>query len=123
VRQVSRQRDKVKPSRWKFSIRTLALLVALLCGYLACWGPTTKWGIEDVSNHADRTEPVAWGYMAPSVYRDASVAAPLVVGATGLATKWDGTYRRRYYFWFFGYVVKLPYEQPVVPSAFVPQEG
>ena len=38
------------PKRWRprWSLRTLVILVTLVCCYAACWGPTNTNGIEDV---------------------------------------------------------------------------
>ena len=72
------------------------ILVTLVCCYAACWGPTKKWGTEDVS-------PLG---VAPSV-----PVAPLIVASP--QHDWDRQpfcETRHYYFWFFGYVAKLPYE-------------
>ena len=85
------------PKRWRprFSVRTLVILVTLVCCYAACWGPTKTKGVEDVDNHV-------W----PASHEAVSATMPLVV-----EIKWFGG--RLYYFWFFGYVAKLPYERDV----------
>lgn len=38
------------PKRWlpRFSVRTLVILVTLVCCYAACWGPTKTRGVRDV---------------------------------------------------------------------------
>ncbi len=41
---------------------------------------------------------------------NASPALPLVVGVNW---EYQGPPTRRYYFWFFGYVAKLPYERDI----------
>ena len=114
-----------KPKRWRprFSVRTLAIAVTLVCCYAACWGPTKRRGVVDVYSHTN-ANGVASGY------RDASAAAPLVVGINDLpvvlssgVTPYTGTgalsltVKRHYYFWFFGYVAKLPYEREVEVEA------
>ena len=111
-------RPTPKRFRPRFSIRTLAIVVTLVCCYAACWGPTKRRGVVDVYSHTN-ANGVASGY------RDASAAAPLVVGINdspqGMFVSPRGAYTattsvtttRRYYFWFFGYVAKLPYEREV----------
>ena len=41
---------------------------------------------------------------------DVKAAIPFVVGVNGGNVLFRETCRRHYYFWFFGYVAKLPYE-------------
>ncbi len=114
-----------KRFRPRFSIRTLAIVLTLVCCYAACWGPTKTRGVRDVYSHTS-VNGVASGYRA------ASAAAPLVVGindspqrmsvvsssgipAYGVAM--SVTTKRHYYFWFFGYVAKLPYEREIEVEA------
>lgn len=94
--------------RWRprFSVRTFLILLTLLCAYAACWLPTKTQGVEDIGNHLGFR-----GYASEAF-------APLVVScnelkAVGLkpnAVEVGYRYQRHYYFWFFGYVAKLPYE-------------
>jgi len=61
------------PKRWrpKFSVRTLATLRTLVCGYAACWGPTKKQGVQDLHN--------AHWEDAEGIYCRATATAPLIV--------------------------------------------
>ncbi|HJN09866.1 MAG TPA: hypothetical protein QF564_14365 [Pirellulaceae bacterium] len=90
------------------------MLVTLVCCYAACWGPTKAQGVGDVFRHTE----------GDVFERDASAIIPLVVGVDRsedvyFAFRSGGVDRgwhvmrldRRYYFWFFGYVAKLPYER------------
>ena len=70
------------------------------------------YGVEDVCDHYAYVEAVE----AKSDWRmyretDAGVLAPLIV--TVREGYWTDVARERrnYYFWFFGYVAKLPYER------------
>ena len=58
------QHDTPKRFRPKFSVRTLVILVTLVCCYAACWGPTNTRGVEQFVGR---------------VYVDANAVAPLVV--------------------------------------------
>jgi hypothetical protein len=109
------------PKRWRprFSVRTLVVLVTLVCGYAACWGPTKTRGVRDVHDYC---YPQWVQAITPAT---ASSRLPLVVSVDDHLTSLSvsaGTHgllsRRRYYCWFFGYVAKLPYEhqQPITPS-------
>ena len=80
--------------RPRFSIRTLAIVVTLVCMYAACWGPTKREGVNLVATS---------GRQGCTISR--SAVAPLVVAIH----ESDG--KQRYYFWFFGYVAKLPWER------------
>jgi hypothetical protein len=122
-----------KPKRWwpRFSLRTLAIVVTLVCCYAACWGPTKTRGVSDVVRHVDperakrmsgarviispngtRLRPVSPSWISPTWGTSAtfgeSATMPLLVGINFNAT-------RHYYFWFFGYVAKLPYERNIYP--------
>ncbi len=77
--------------RWRprFSVRTLVILVTLVCCYAACWGPTKTRGVEDVPRRAFRgTIGLSSGNagedaaMNERFYQsfNASPALPLVVG-------------------------------------------
>ena len=102
------------PKRWRprFSLRTLVILVTLVCCYAACWVPTRDDGIPEVEKLVG--ESLAWSGM------DTSMVAPLIIAVDGIQMAQIvstnshvllGGERRRYYFWFFGYVAKLPYER------------
>ena len=93
--------QQLKRFRLRFSIRTLAILVTLICMYAACWGPTKSRGIPQVQRDRGAFRPVA--------------IAPLIVASDGWIKR-EGDYllvRRRYHFWFFGYIAKLPWEREV----------
>ena len=98
------------PKRWRprFSVRTLVILVTLVCCYVACWGPTKTWGVRDVEEYDSRLLRL-FGSRVDEAWE--SPIVPLIIssednGNSNLTT-------RRYYFWFFGYVAKLPYERDV----------
>ena len=93
------------------------ILLTLVCGYAACWGPTSTQGVQNVT---DLVRQDQMGHLY-----DATIFAPLVVvtdevegldyhESNGIAF-FTGIGQRRmcYYFWFFGYVVKLPYERDI----------
>ena len=98
--------EHCKAKRWRprWSIRLLLIVVALLCAYLACWGPTEQRGVSDVADHLG---------MARNT--DASADLPLIVGVNrfrfGNTVNVVKTIDRSYYIWFFGYVAKLPVER------------
>ena len=99
--------EQNNPKRWRprLSVRILLIVITLSCVYLACWGATKNQGVEDVTKHFSGDYPPL----------DGSANLPLIVEID----VWDfdpndddGLRKlRRYYFWFFGYVAKLPYER------------
>jgi hypothetical protein len=109
----------LKRFRLRFSIRTMVIIVTLVCCYAACWGPTKRQGVEDVMQRAGWKPLGSMGLHVQtdesgmvtllSDGMDASTKIPLVVGldrTDGLVAS-----HRVYYFWFFGYVAKLPWER------------
>jgi hypothetical protein len=98
----------------------LLIVVAWICAYLACWGPTNERGVVDVTRYVSR--PPHRLIIGKGEWHSvkASPTFPLILSFEGVRS-WDlldgpPTYlQHRYYFWFFGYVVKLPceWEEPV----------
>jgi hypothetical protein len=97
------QHDKAKRWRPRFSVRTLAIVVTLVCCYAACWGPTKRWGVREACEFEYR-EHAGW-YCRP--------VAPFLVRLTEIPHNNLEPPKNCYYFWFFGYVAKLPYEREV----------
>jgi len=97
------QHDKAKRWRPRFSVRTLVVLVTLLCCYAACWGSTKTRGRAQVEKATK-----LW-------VEDSSAVAPLIVAIDGVkfVGRVETRGHRHYYFWFFGYVAKLPYERQI----------
>ena len=105
-------REQNNPKRWRprWSIRILLIAITLICAYLACWGPTKKQGVDDVADQFP-------DWIIDDWINDIDVVAPLVVSAEGTSLPWQqpSKHYRHYYFWFFGYVAKLPYERELPP--------
>ena len=89
------------------------ILVTLVCCYAACWGPTCKYGPDDVVEFVQNgSTPGTTDCSA----RNASGCLPLIVTAEEFFIVGDFpdcTPVQRHYFWFFGYVAKLPFERDV----------
>jgi len=94
------QHDKAKRWRPRFSVRTLVIVVTLVCCYAACWGPTNRRGKGDV-RYAPRPDGREGNHGVATF-----AIAPLFIRREEPYTR-----ERSYYFWFFGYVAKLPYER------------
>ena len=93
------------------------ILVTLVCCFAACWRPTKTQGVADVSQHlCDNDMDPGYANILPHAQHNVfavSATMPFVVNSEDL---WGGAGRnpREYYFWFFGYVAKLPYKQSEV---------
>ena len=105
---------KVKARRFRFSIRTLAIMVAIFCAYLACWGPTKRFAanIDRPSEESMLTFASGRNRQQPlTIFADAPL--PLVLRLHELVPLEKPRRTRlikRYYFWFFGPKIKLPIE-------------
>jgi hypothetical protein len=102
------QQDKPKRWRPRFSVKTLVVIVTLVCCYAACWGPTKSWGVNDALTKGEATR-------ANSIVHDTYPVIPLVIcvdWTCGPPMQPKLGERRDYFFWFFGYVAKF-YERDV----------
>jgi len=90
-----------KRFRPKFSVRTLVIVVTLICCYAACWGPTKTRGVQDVIHYLDQGT-IPQFHMTRIVWGE-SGTTPLLVGVNVNETRY-------YYLWLFGGIVKLPFE-------------
>ncbi len=92
----------------------------MVCGYAACWGPTKTRGVDDVAMqvHLEAVADLGSGGEPLDVtllvdHFAVTANVPFVVGAYIGETMSSG--RQVHYFWFFGYVAKLPYERDIKP--------
>jgi hypothetical protein len=88
-------------TRPRFSLRTLAIVVTLLCAYFAAWPLTTKYGVPRIPEVLDRNAEV---YLV-----NAEAPAPLIVRQDVLAFQ-SADFKRHYYLWLGVTKIKLPYE-------------
>ena len=100
-----------RKKRWRprFSVRTLVVVVTLVCLYLAGRIPTERQGLDDVHRYVAARPGQNWP-------RNASTPFPLIVGIDDMTISANTSLRqfdvrRRYYFWFFGLVIPLPYDR------------
>ena len=104
----------MKRFRPRFSIRTLVFLITLVCCYAACWGPTKKRGVPDVRKHSNHIA-IEYDIGDPEILAITPLLLrtdmPLVLRTSYGVTIEPNSRVRSYYFWFFGYVAKLPYER------------
>lgn len=87
--------------RPRFSVRTLAIVVALICAYFGAWEATKKWGVRGMTEEIDfgvgsSIPLVIWRREQYNVYH---YPLPPEIILT-----------KRHYFWLFGPTYKLPYE-------------
>lgn len=108
------RRDKAK--RWwtRFSVRTLMVLVTLVCVYLACWRLTATVGVTDVIVHV-------YGYdiRTDGFDLDAWTPMPMVVRLEeqhSIGGPGSIVFMRRYYFWYFCGVRRVPLREQALPG-------
>ena len=100
------QHDKAKRWRPRFSVRTLVVVVTLVCAYFGLWEATKTWGIRAAVPEPTRFIPP----YSPCPFVIVEPASTIMINANVAVM---GGYDRRDYFWFFGYIRQLgdvPYE-------------
>lgn len=81
------------------------ILVTLACVYFGCWEATKNQGVPDVTNHV-------YSALVRTHYNPNGLAiVPLVVRIKVYDNYPANPVVRRYYFWLFGYIIKLPFER------------
>jgi hypothetical protein len=87
--------------RPRFSVRTLAVVVTLVCAYFGAWAATKRYGVPAVPAKFPVEEDT--GIIA------AGSPTPCLVWRDEFRMK-EGGLRRKYYLWLFGPTVKLPFD-------------
>lgn len=80
--------------RPRFSIRTLAILVTLVCAYFGAWEATKRWGVEKPPVYSKSPAP----FLVYSAKRDPISDIETIDGSPIS----DDQLPRRYYIWLFG---------------------
>lgn len=99
----------------RFSVRTLFVMLTLICAYLACWGPTRRYaasleGKSPLINKPDTAITVAFGP------KTAGAPAPLLIYQDEIVFLKPRTIninakrKRIYYLWLFGPTFRIPFE-------------
>ncbi len=94
--------------RLQFSVRALVILVTLGCVYLASWRPTKRYADSLQRSHGSYRD-----YLKGTQCDRATAILPLLICQD--EGEFDDTggvilFPRRYYLWFFGPKIKLPFE-------------
>lgn len=100
----------LKPPRRRFSLRLLLLCTTLVCVYFGTWQATATVGVDDVSK---RLRDENNGAFILVIYK-----APMLVATEEILNWWEVdpdepnqvTKRTTYYFWFAGWIAKIPLE-------------
>jgi hypothetical protein len=109
---MAKQHDQAKRWRPRFSVRTLAIFVTLVCVFFGCWEATKEWGVRDVLRFQHGGQVGNGKAVAPPVVASQQELMAVNRGEAG----WVHVSTCYYHFWFFGYVSRLPYEQRVMTS-------
>jgi hypothetical protein len=104
--------------RPRFSVRTLAIVVTVLCAYFAAWMPTRR-AAEKIGSPDD---PAQWINSSEgrdwTLRENAHSPAPLVMSQVEWQPGDKPPYhaRREYYLWLFGPKFKLPFSTSYTPA-------
>jgi hypothetical protein len=113
-------------NRLRFSVRTLAIFVAIVSIYLGAWEATKRYAVRQTPG-VTRSKGSAWidvpaGSVPPTLITvDSASPAPFVVSRYKYRFEYVGMQEQpkrysvangtvEYYFWFFGAEFKLPFE-------------
>jgi hypothetical protein len=94
--------------RPRFTIRTLAIVVTLVCAYLACWMPTRR----EAARIGSPENPTPWfnsdAGRACTIIDNAYSPVPFGVSQVEWEPEASTKVKRQYYLWFFGHKRPLP---------------
>jgi len=99
--------------RPRFSLRTLAIIVALVCAYFGAWEATKRYIASVRPNdflrqYEHRYKPVGILSQEPTV--SLMAPAPLIIQCDTVPLEVGGCTTRHYYIWLLGPVFTLPFE-------------
>jgi len=106
---VPSQHDKAKWWRPRFSVRTLAVAITLVCCYFGAWDATKRWGIP-AGGDPTTDAMVIFGREPTNTRRIDTVTSPLPFVIRCDEYEPPTYCPTRYYVWVFGLMVKLPFE-------------
>lgn len=98
--------------RFRFSIRTLAIVVSLVCAYVGSWPLTAKYGVPQQIPQVPR-----WATKKVYLF-NADSPAPLIIRQDVVVFEYPATiqglkatdFKRQYYLWLGVTKIRLPYE-------------
>jgi hypothetical protein len=130
---MSRGEETAKRRFWRprFSLRTLAIIVTLVCAYFAAWEVTKRYVAREQSRNVPNVlatraiaplliarDTVSYGVTVNGTFNASASKAMLELPDGGSLTASSFTIlnaRTHYYVWFLGPMVKLPYESNADP--------
>ncbi len=109
------QKNSVSRFRPRFSVRTLAIFVTLVCAYFGAWEATKRYGVPPKA----KENSLVVGEVNRTVVNviDGSSPMPLIVRQSEIEVghPFEFVYSKtepsdKYYLWLFGPKIKLPFE-------------
>jgi hypothetical protein len=97
--------------RPRFSLRTLAIVVTLICAYFGAWEATKRYGVQPTELEILENEG---RWVTPDDLGSSYAVIPFVI-----AREERVGYSKRYYLWLLGPLVKLPFESPLELSRII----
>ena len=100
--------------RLRFSLRTLDILVTLVCAYFGAWEATKRYGLKttDETRLISRTNPAEYSTIVLPVTESSPMPFLIRRDRGGLFPTGSATPPVRYYVWLFGPRFKLYDESP-----------
>jgi hypothetical protein len=107
---MSRGKEKVKRWRPRFSVRTLAIVVTLVCTYFGAWEVTKKYGVLETQLKMGWQNVALPGELQPSTYYgESSSPMSFVIIREEFDVRAGMIFapQKRYYLWLFGPPLRL----------------
>jgi hypothetical protein len=101
--------------RPRYSVRTLAILVTLVCAYFGAWEITKSYGVPVIQQ-----SPVSF-----PIITEALSPMPFVIRQHEVDAAFSTVIMQRYYLWIFGVKIALPRwdSQLPMPEIFFPSQA
>jgi hypothetical protein len=126
---MSRGEQTTKRRWWipRFTIRTLAIFVTLVCAYLGTWDATKRFGMRTVDELAVNQANVAKESGWSGIPSNTRCPAPFIICLTQWWTQktsksYINVQSRRHFIWFFGTVIEIRHD-PTEGTLVEPSKG
>src|SRR5688500_8839522 len=108
---MTRGGEKAKQRWWRprFSVRTLTIVVTLICAYFAAWEATKRYGVTEDHYQFSNLDSWVGDEQSPMPFVISRCETPAMTVEQFMNPRFlTPSPRRRYYLWIFGPKIKLP---------------